>query len=268
MKGIADYRFLRPLGSGNHGDYFVATPPARLGVTEDTVAVKVLDARADERAFDRIANELRILASVDSGHLVGLLDAGHDRGRLFYVVPYHPLGSLAAPTQPPLDRLHVLRAVADAARGAHALHEAGIAHRDIKPANILLVPEGGRLADLGLATLLSPGMSVSGIGPVGAIEYMDPQIVLGRRASRRSDIWSLGMTLHRVLAERSAYDTVSAVSLIAMLREVQTRGPQLDPRLPPPVTAIVEECLAPDPDDRPETAAVLADRLDVLIAAG
>lgn len=264
MKRIADYRVVRPLGAGNHGRFFLAEAPARLGLDDRLVAVKVLDTHADGQAFDRVANELRIFANVRSPYLVPLLDAGHDRGQLFYAVQYHPLGSLAYPARP-LGADEVLRAVAHAARGAHDLHEAGISHRDIKPANVLLTEDGGRLSDLGLATLLSPGMSVSGIGPVGAIEYMDPQVVLGHRATRASDVWSLGMTLHRALSRRSAYESVSAVSLVQMLRDVRGRQPRLDPSLDPTIAGIVGDCLAPDPTDRPESAAVVADRIEALL---
>ena len=92
----------------------------------------------------------------------------------------------------------------DAALAAHALHERGIAHRDIKPANILLAEDGGRLSDLGLSQLLTPGIVVTGLGQIG-LEFTDPQIMLGAAASRASDIWSLGACLHYAMTGAGVY---------------------------------------------------------------
>ena len=154
--------------------------------------------QTQEDAFRRATRELRLFASVKSPFLVALYDAGQEGGRFFYAAEYLPLGSLASPAKP-LDRGQTLRAVADAARAAHVLHEAGIAHRSIKPANILITETGGKLSDLGLAQVLAPGMTVTGMGPIGSVEYIDPAILSGERAGRPSDLWSLGVTLHRAI---------------------------------------------------------------------
>ena len=74
-----------------------------------------------------------------------------------------------------------MRALAAAARAAAALHAAGIAHRDIKPGNVLLHPDGGRLSDLGLAQVFTEGVTVTGMGGLDAIEYVDPALLLGGR---------------------------------------------------------------------------------------
>jgi serine/threonine protein kinase len=134
MDGIADYSFVERLGEGNHGTFWLARRPARLtAVTAEFVAVKTLAQQATDQDFARMANELRVYAAVESPHLVPIYDAGHHNGRLFYATAYFADGSLGAPARP-MDRPEVVSAVADAAAGAHALHEAGIAHRDIKPA--------------------------------------------------------------------------------------------------------------------------------------
>ena len=98
------------------------------------------------------------------------------------------------------DRATVITAVADAARAAHSLHEAGIVHRDINPDNVLLAADGGRLADLGLAQVLQPGVAVTGIGRVESVEYIDPVVLGGGQPSRLTDVYGLGMTLHRALS--------------------------------------------------------------------
>ncbi|MEM9562376.1 MAG: serine/threonine-protein kinase [Actinomycetota bacterium] len=276
MDGIADYRFVERLGEGNHGTFWLARPPARLGRSDgELVAVKTLVQQATDQDFARMANELRVYAAVESPHLAPVLDAGHQQGCLYYATTYYAAGSLGAPARP-LERNEVIRAVADGARGAHALHEAGIAHRDIKPDNIMLErpAENGssdaglraQLADLGLAQVLNPGQTVTGIGPVGTIEYLAPEQVQGHQASRATDIWALGVTLHRSLTGRGVYPEFPLGSLLEALRHVTTSRPAVDPELDQPVGDIVARCLDEDPGARFPTGDELAAALDGLVA--
>ncbi len=263
MQGIADYRFVRPLGEGAHGAFYLAVPPARLGLQADHVAVKVLVGSTDEETVRRTTRELRAFASAASPYLVTLYDAGQQDGSFFYAMEYFPLGSLAAPAQP-LSRGQVLTSVAQAARAAHALHEAGVVHRSIKPENILLAGNGARLSDLGLAQALAPGQTVTGLGPVGTVEYLEPALLLGERGSRASDIWSLGVTLHRALTGTGVYGELSRSDPLLAVRTVLSTKPVLAPALDPRDAALIGRTLSTEPADRPRDAEQLADELDAL----
>jgi eukaryotic-like serine/threonine-protein kinase len=264
MDKIADYRLVRSLGGGSHGEFFLAEPPTRLGLDAEYVAVKVMAGQTQDDAFRRATRELRLFAQVKSPHLVTLYDAGQEGGRFYYAMEYLPLGSLAAPARP-LDRAHTLRAVADACRAAHVLHEAGIAHRSIKPANILLTEEGGKLSDLGLAQVLQPGMTVTGMGPIGSVEYLDPAILAGERAGRSSDLWSIGVTLHRAITGEGVYGELPENEPLVAIRKVLSSDPVLSDRLSDDERALIEACLAADAADRPATALEVAERIDALI---
>jgi serine/threonine protein kinase len=265
VEPIADYELVRSLGAGNHGEFFLARPPARLGTGDEHVAVKVLAGQTSEDTFRRATRELKAFAKVQSPYLVPLLDAGQDGERFFYAIPYYPAGSLSSPAKP-LERDQILRAVASAARAADALHEAGIAHRGIKPGNILLTDDGAQLTDLGLAQVLQPGATVTGIGPVGAVEYLDPVILNGQPASRATDIWSLGVTLHRALAGVGVYGELPDDDPLLVIRRVLSTTPTVSASLSPEERAVVEATLQPDAAARPVTAADLADRIDALRA--
>ncbi len=232
METIADYRLIRSLGAGSHGEFFLAEPPGRLGLDAEFVAVKVMAGQTQDDAFRRATRELRHFASVKSPYLVALYDAGQEGGRFFYAAEYLPLGSLATPAKP-LDRGQTLRAVADAARAAHVLHEAGTVHRSIKPANILITETGGKLADLGLAQELAPGMTVTGMGPIGSVEYIDPAILSGDRAGRPSDLWSLGVTLHRAITGTGVYGELPETEPLVAIRKVLSTDPVLSDSLTP-----------------------------------
>ena len=120
---IADYQVVRVLGEGNNGRFYLARPPARLGIPDEFVAVKVFTGQHSEQAYQRGVRELRAFAKVSSPYLVKVYDAVL-QDSFMYAMEYCPLGSLAAPARP-LSRGEVLRAMSHASRGLHSLHEAG-----------------------------------------------------------------------------------------------------------------------------------------------
>ncbi len=266
MDRIADYELIQPLGDGSNGAFYLATAPPRLGIAADQVAIKVLQVTAGEETFHRLTRELRTFAKVRSPHLVSLYDAGQEGGRCYYAMEYCPLGSLARPTRE-LTRAEVTAAVADAARAAHDLHEAGIAHRDIKPSNVLLTEGGAKLSDLGLVQVLAPGQTITGLGAIGSVEYLDPAIMRGERASRATDIWALGVTLHRVLTGQGIYGDLPERDPLLAVRRVLSSPPMLDPGLSDPEAEIIRRCFDKDLSARYRTAAELADALDALGSA-
>ncbi len=265
VERIADYDFVRSLGESGNGHLYLAKRPPRLPIDVELVAVKVFGGHGGSDAFRRMTRELKLFASISSPYLVALYDAGQEGNHLYYSLEYSPDGTLEAPTRQ-LTRGEVLRAVAHAARAAHALHEAGVAHRDIRPGNILVYPGGGKLADLGLAQVLQPGVTVTGMAGIGSVEYMDPAMLRGERASRASDIWSLGVTLHRAVAGNGVYGDLPAGDPLLSLRRVLSTTPTIDASLPAEVSELVAACLESEPTNRPRTAEALADRLEALAA--
>ena len=261
---IADYEIVGPLGRGTAGDLLLARPPARLGLDADLVIVKVLDGKHDPARFRRMSEELRLFASIDSPYLMQLYDAGSEDGMLWYSMEHCALGSLADPAVS-LGREQRVRAMAQAARGVHDLHQAGIAHRDLKPANIFLTEDGAKVADLELARFLEPGMTVTTAAPVGDLEFIDPALLRGERASRASDIWALGVTLHVVLTGVSVYPGLSEEGgVLPAVRRVLSSPPTLDDDLDPAAAELVRDCTRPDPADRPQTALAVAERIEAL----
>ena len=266
---IADYVIMRQLGEGNHGRYYLARPPARLELADEFVALKVFGDRVGELAYERGVRELRAFAAVRSPYLVTVYDAVLE-DTFAYAMQYFPLGSLSAPARP-LARTEVHRALENAARAAHALHEAGMAHSDIKPANVLLTEGsggsaagiGGRLSDLGLARFLAPGATLTSMGRASSVEYVDPDVIGGARPSRRTEIWALGATVHRALAGTGLYGELPDAQPLLAIRKVLGAQPRIDPALRPDEAELVRLCLAPD-DGRLPTAEAVAERLAAL----
>ncbi len=265
VDGIADYTFTRPLGEGNHGRYYLATPPPRLGLDAPYVVVKVVAGQTTSDTFTRATRELKAFAAVRSPYLVRLFDAGQQAGTFFYAMEWLERGSLAEPASE-LTKDAARKAVADVARAAHALHEAGIVHQDIAPENVLLTEDGGRLADLGLAKVLQPGVTVTSIGSrsIGAVEFVDPAMLAGGQPSRLTDVYSLGMTLHRALTGRGMFGDIPSDQPMMAMRAVLAGSPKADSELAPDEAALIKACVDQDLSHRPRTALEVAERIDAL----
>ena len=259
---IADYHLLQELGQGNFGAFYLARPPERLRIADEYVAVKMFGngTRVNAVTFRRAVAELKAFGAVQSPFLVRLFDAGQERGVFYYAMEYLPLGSIAFPTGS-VTRAGKLRAVEQAARAAHDLHEAGIVHRDIKPANILLHADGGRLSDLGLAQVLAPGLTVTSFGGARSLEYLDPSILHGARPSRASDIWGLGVSLHVALTGVGVYPSLREDDVLVAMRTVASNAPELNAQLSAEERSLISACLAPSVADRPSTALEVAVQL-------
>jgi serine/threonine-protein kinase len=179
-----------------------------------------------------------------------------DAGVVFYAMRHEPLGSLAAPARG-LTRQEHLLAVARAARGAHAMHEAGLAHRGIGPANILLDRAGGVLAEPAVAHLLAHGHTLCGLGTgarAGRLEFLDPELMRGRPAGRSSDVWALGVTLHLVLTGHGLFPALVSADPFTAVRIYLRSHPEPGEDLTDGERAVVVAALHPDPARRFHTA--------------
>ncbi len=262
MEAIADYTGLRPHGSDGTA-FVVATPPDRLGVP-GPVILSVVGGPLDDRQLGRLTEELQRVAAVSSPFLVRVLEVGHLDGGLIYAVEHLSMGTLAEPDGE-LEPSGTLKVVADAARGAHALHEAGIAHSAISPATIALHEEGAKLGVPDLGRIAHPGRTVAAGASVDAVECWDPDVLRGGRPGRASDVWSLGATLHRAVTGRSLYgEELPADGLAEAVHRLLSARPVLAEGLDPALAAVVARCLAADPDERPRNASSVARRLDEL----
>src|SRR3954453_16899751 len=258
---IADYQVVRVLGEGNNGRFYLARPPARLGLPDEYVAVKVFTGQHSEQAYQRGVRELRAVAKVRSPYLVRVYDAVLQDSFL-YAMEYCPLGSLAVPARP-LSRGEVLRAVGNAASAAHALHESGLTHGDLKPANVLLTEDGGKLSDLGLARYLTPGVTLTGMATAASVEYLDPALLQGERPSRSTEVFALGATLNRALTGVGLYGELPDSEPLLAIRRVMSADPAIATGLSDAESELIRACLAPV-GERPATAQDVADRLQAL----
>lgn len=159
--------------------------------------------------------------------------------------------------------------------GVGHAHAAGLVHRDVKPANVLLDTQGGdivaKVTDFGLARIrpivaeddrdLPHGVSVPVSAGGRTPAYASPEQLSNRPVGRRTDIFSLGVTVLEMFTGGPRWGQGPfANDTIRERHGIDSYGPGLPP-LPPDLADLLERCLAPDPEKRPGTMAAVAEEL-------
>lgn len=224
------------------------------------VALKVVSGLHPELR-ERFLREARVGAGLAHPAILPVYETGESDASLWLAMPLvkgRPLDECG------LDVMEAARAVAAAARGVQAAHDAGVIHRDLKPRNIMREDGGAvRVMDFGLALTREDATRISVTGQVlGTPAYMAPEQAAGGAADARTDVYGLGATLYRLLAGRAPYEVAT---LQAFLSEIASRDPAPPSRfaaIPPPLETVVLKAMDRDPARRYGSAAALADDLD------
>jgi predicted Ser/Thr protein kinase len=266
-RDLGEFRIERLLAQGGMGRVYVARQrsPDRL------VAVKFMRSSAIlGRAGQRFRREAELLGRLRHPAIAQVYTAGScnlagDETPYFvmeYVAGGEPLVKACAGTGRDVrQRLALFAEVCEAVGHGHA---AGIVHRDLKPANILVDAEGrAKVIDFGVARLIEDGeggFTETGVF-VGTRQYMSPEQYDGGSIGPASDVYSLGVILHELLAGRLPHD-LAGLSLTETARIVRERPPrrlQVDDRLlGARLEAVAATCLAKQPADRYPTAGDVA----------
>jgi len=263
------YRLERELGGGGMSRVFVAEETA-LG---RQVVIKVLPPEyAAMLSADRFRREIQLASRLQHPHIVPLLTAGEAGGTLYYTMPFVDGESLRAPLNrkeriATADVVRMLGEVADALAYAH---RHGVVHRDIKPENILLSGQHAVVTDFGIAKALG---SVSGGGTLtsaglsmGTPAYMAPeQIAADPNIDHRADLYAFGALGYEMLTGNAPFaDRTPQELLAAHLTEKPVDVTQGRPDCPPPLAALLMQCLEKDRDQRPASTDEVRQRLNAL----
>ncbi|MFI6784150.1 protein kinase [Micromonospora sp. NPDC050276] len=248
------YRLLERLGSGGMS----AVHRAYDEVLERDVAVKVL-VGSDSNARQRIRGEAKAAARLSHPHVTSVYDYGEsslDGAQVPFVVMEllggHTLEHrLAAGPLPPRASLRVCAEVAAALAAAH---EQGLVHRDIKPGNVMLTPTGAKVLDFGIAAAAGePEIDFEG-RLLGTPAYLAPERLQAGEVLPASDVYALGLLLHRVLTGRLPWPAEAQTGMLRAHTHVEPEPlPPID-GVPPEVHRLYRWCLAGDPADRPPAA--------------
>lgn len=253
MARVGDYRLLTKIGEGGMGVVHLAQAP-----DGSRVALKVLRPHiiGDDEARERLAREVASLRRVTSPRIAEVIDADPWGETPYVATRYVPGLSLHEHVRQegPITGGDLTHFAAGLAEAVIAVHQVGVLHRDIKPSNVLLEGRAPVLIDFGLARLAEdPRLTHTG-WLLGTPGYLAPEILYGDDATTASDVHSWAATVVFAATGRPPFGTGPAMAIMDRVR----RGEHDLSAVPAALLPLVRACLAPDPQDRPETAAVLA----------
>ena len=259
MMGGGRYRIDSLLGVGGMGSVYKATD---IGL-QRIVALKLLNPEltAHPSARRRMLQEARILARIQHANVVQVRSVFEEEGNVLAMeLEYMPggdlLGMIPEGGMPEVDAIRIMTGVL---AGLHALHEAGLVHRDVKPDNVLIAEDGtAKVTDLGVARDAS-AKEKTRLGVVlGTPEYMSPEQIQGLSVDRRSDLYSAGIMLYRMLTGDLPYQATSDFEW--QVAHVQRRPDfeMLRGKGSDGIVRVVERALAKAPDERWRTAAEMS----------
>lgn len=220
---FAGLELLEPLGEGGMGTVF----RARHVKLDRFVAVKVLsrEVAAVAELKERFTLEARSLAKVKHPNVVQVFDAGEEDGEAFLVMELVEGGTLAS--RLPLEPREAVRVTSAVCRALQAVHDAGLVHRDVKPENVLLTASGEvKLSDFGI---VGEAAATRAGAPVGTPGFVAPEVLAGRPATPRADVFAVGVMLRQLvtgLAPGSTPEPAIPGGLDAIVRRATSAAPE------------------------------------------
>ena len=248
---IGKYPVTREIGAGATSKVYLARDP----FANRDVAIKVFqfdkqaDAQEERMVHKSFVAEASLAGKLNHPHIVDIFDAVVEPDRSYLVMEYVPGTTLEAYAEQ--DKLlpvtKVVEIVFKCIRALEYACRHGIIHRDIKPANILLSAAGEtKVSDFG-ASFQQKLTHTTQISDVGSPAYMSPEQIRGETLTHQTDIYSLGVTMYKLLTGRLPFAAGSQVALTyAILNTEPIRPAKVRPELPGLLDAVVMKAMEKD----------------------
>lgn len=262
------YEIVRNIGKGTGSTIFLAKDHMQ---EKQSVALKILEINYDEKnaleteLLARFMREAETAASLQHKNIIGITDSGHANNVAYIAMEYIRGKSLQDYSQPKalLPNALIVELIAQCADALHYAHGKGIIHRDVKPANILYDHKASlaKLGDFGIAHIANSTQTLAG-SFLGTPFYMSPEQLGSLELDARSDIFSLGATLYRLLTGVPPFSGNSMAKLMqTIVNEPHQNILEIRPNLPKNLVNVVEIALAKDPSKRFSSAEEFSEQL-------
>jgi serine/threonine-protein kinase len=265
---LGEYRIESILGRGSMACVYKAQ---HLGLRR-ACALKIMDpalVREQPVTREQFWAEARVAANLLHPHIVTIHNLGSADGFHFIEMEYVPGGMTLRESlvrEGPMEPLRATELARQVALALGAAHDSGQVHRDIKPANVLLTPRGvAKLADFGLVRRLDE-LAQGGAPLAGTPTFMAPELFQGTPASPGSDIYALGVMLFYTLSGRLPFSADKISQLIQLHQHQAVPDVRaIVATVPDVLVDVMERCLAKSPVQRFNSAAELAESLQLAI---
>ena len=254
------YEILERIGSGGMAVVY----KARCRWLNRFVAIKILkeDLTQDEEFRRRFYDEAKAVAMLSHSNIVSIYDVSRseDSSEPDYIVMELIDGiTLKQYIQKRGGKLNwkeALHFITQIMKGLSHAHGRGIIHRDIKPHNIMILRDGSvKVADFGIARLVSSVQSTMTQEALGSVHYISPEQARGSHIDARSDIYSAGVVLYEMLTGRLPYEGDSPVAVaIQHINSIPLSPRELDDSIPEAMEEITMKAMASDVERRYDNA--------------
>ncbi|MDH3314850.1 MAG: protein kinase [Betaproteobacteria bacterium] len=253
---LGKYPILRQIGRGATSHVYLARDP----FADREVAIKVFlfdqhpDLQTERMMHKAFLAEASLAGKLNHPHIVDILDAVAEPDYSYLVMEYVAGTALDAHADVssllPLDK--VVEIIFKCIRALEYAFQHGVIHRDIKPGNILLSAAGEtKVSDFGASFQQRLGQETTQIAGVGSPAYMSPEQIRMEPLTQQTDIYSLGVTMYRLLTGRLPYQATTQAGLsYAILNTPPVRPAMLRPELPELLDKIVMTAIGKDPAQR------------------
>ncbi|WP_188205759.1 Stk1 family PASTA domain-containing Ser/Thr kinase [Alkalibacillus aidingensis] len=243
------YKIIQYIGGGGMANVYLAKDL----ILGRNVAIKILKMEySDNQEFiERFRREAESAISLSNEHIVSIYDVGEEDD-IYYMVMEHVDGTTLKEyiqqkgTVSMDEAVRIMIQLSEAVKHAH---DNGIIHRDIKPQNILIDHQGKvKITDFGIARALSSTALTKTNDVLGSVHYLSPEQARGGVATKKSDIYALGIVLYELLTGRLPFSGESAVSIA--LKHMQTDPPfvrSFNPDIPQSLENVVLKATVKNP---------------------
>lgn len=261
---IGPFEVLGRLGAGGMGLVYLARSASGRRVAIKTVRTEL----AEDQLFRvRFTREVEAARAVSGFYTAAVVDADPRAAVPWLATAYVPAPSLEEIVTDcgPLPAQAVRWLAAGVAEALQSIHGAGLVHRDLKPSNVLVVEDGPRVIDFGIASGVSNTRLTMTNVAVGTPAYMSPeQAKDSRSVTGASDVFSLGSMLVFAATGHAPFHGANPVETVFMLLR---EGPDLT-GLPEELRPLIESCMQMDPTARPNPADLQAQLAPHLFGSG
>lgn len=225
------YEIIRVIGDGGMSRVYLAHDV----ILDRDVAIKVLhyDFANEEELKKRFQREALSATSLTHPHIVNIFDVGQE-DELHYLVMEYIAGKTLKDyihTHGALSAEHAVSIMQQLVSGISHAHHNGIVHRDIKPQNVLMNGDNDvKITDFGIAMALNSTAHTKTNSVIGTVHYLSPEQARGGMATKRSDIYSLGIVFYELLTGELPFSAETAVAIA--LKHLQEETPSVRDRFP------------------------------------